>query len=146
MGVLLPRPPHDIQSPYEYFTEHNCVQDILVSQRGAVWENLDARFSVSCIFCHSLDSFHSEEPAASVADSMEESVGTAMLSDTDSVYIPTPERPVALKVSHTDLPNEVTIMEVSQLEMFVESINEVLFVISTHCGSALVKSVKTRMR
>ena len=32
------------------------------------------------------------------------------VSDTDSVYVPTPERPVAIKVSRTDLPNEVTIM------------------------------------
>ena len=110
-------------------TAHNCVQDILVSQWGAVWENLDARFSVSCMFWHSLDSSHSEEPAASVVDSMEESSdecwdsdSDVSVSDTDSVDIPTP---VALKVSCIDLPNEVTVMEVSQPETFVESINKV---------------------
>ena len=37
------------------------------------------------------------------------------------MYVPTPERPVTLKVSRTDLPNEVAFMEVSQLEKFVES-------------------------
>ena len=97
-----------------------------------MWENLDTRFSDSCIFCHSLDSSQSEEPAANVVDSMEESSdkcwdsdSDVSVSDTDSVYVPTPERPVAIKVSRNDLPNEVTIMEVSQLERFVESINKV---------------------
>ena len=45
--------------------------------------------------------------------------------DTDSEYVPTPERPVALKVSRTDLPNEVAFMEVYQQEKFVESINKI---------------------
>ena len=78
---------------------------------------------MSCIFCHSLDASHSEEPATSGVDSMEESSdecnSDVSVSDTDSVYVPTPERPVAIKVSRTDLPNGVTIMEVSQLEKFV---------------------------
>ena len=66
-----------------------------------MWENLDTRFSESCIFCHSLDSSHSEEPAASVVDSMEESSdecwdsnSDVSVSGTDSVCVPTPERPV----------------------------------------------------
>ena len=74
---------------------------------------------MSCIFFHSLDSSQSEEPAASVVDSMEESsdecwdsASDVSVSDTDSVYVPTPERPVAIKVSRTDLPNEVTVMEI----------------------------------
>ena len=87
---------------------------------------------MSCIFCHSLDSSQSEEPAASVVDSVEESSdecwdsdSDVSVSDTDSVCVLTPERPVAIKVRRTDLPNEVTIVEVSQLEKFVESINKV---------------------
>ena len=96
---------------------------------------------MSCLSCHSLDSSHSEEPAASVVDSMEESSdecwdseSDVSVSDTDSDYVPTPERPVAIKVSRTDLPNEVTIMEVSQLEKFVESINKVRRCVTPHCG------------
>ena len=45
--------------------------------------------------------------------------------DNDSVYIPTPERPIQIKVSRVDLPNKVAFMEVSQLEKFVESINKI---------------------
>ena len=66
---------------------------------------------MSCIFCDSLDSSHSDEPAASVVNSMEESSdecwdseSDVSVSDTDSDYVPTPERPVAIKVSRTDLP------------------------------------------
>ena len=64
---------------------------------------------------HSLANKHqciyitSEEPATSGVDSMEESSdecnSDVSVSDTDSVYVPTPERPVAIKVSRTDLPN-----------------------------------------
>ena len=53
---------------------------------------------MSCIFCHSLESSHSEEPATSVVDSMEESStacwdsdSDVSVSDTDSVCVPTPE-------------------------------------------------------
>ena len=97
---------------------------------------------MSCIFCHSLDSSHSEEPAASGVDSMEESSdecwdsdSDVSVSDTDSDYVPTP---VAIKVSRTDLPNEVTIMEVSQLEKFVESINKVRRCVTPHCVGELI--------
>ena len=97
---------------------------------------------MSCIFCHSLDSSHSEEPAASVVDSMEESSdkcwdsnSDVSVSDTDSVYVPTPERPVSIKVSRTDLPNEV---EVSQLDKFVESINKVRRCVTPHCVGELI--------
>ena len=100
---------------------------------------------MSCISCHSLDSSHSVEPAASGVDSMEESSdecwdseSDVSVSDTDSDYVPTPERPVAIKVSRTDLPNEVTIMEVSQLEKFVESINEVRRCVTPHCVGDLI--------
>ena len=100
---------------------------------------------MSCISCHSLDSSHSEEPAASGVDSMEESSdecwdseSDVSVSDTDSDDVPTPERPVAIKVSRTDLPNEVTIMEVSQLEKFVESINKVRRFVTPHCVGELI--------
>ena len=83
-----------------------------------------------------------EEPATSGVDSMEESSdecnSDVSVSDTDSVYVPTPERPVAIKVSRTDLPNGVTIMEVSQLEKFVESINKVRRCVTPHCVGELI--------
>ena len=41
---------------------------------------------MSCIFCHSLDSSHSEEPATSVVDSMEESSDECWDSDSDVTY------------------------------------------------------------
>ena len=56
-----------------------------------------------------------------------------LLSVADSEYVPTPERPVTLKVSRTDLPNEVAFMEVYQLEKFVESINKIRRCITPHC-------------
>ena len=100
---------------------------------------------MSCISCHSLDSSHSVEPAASGVDSMEESSdecwdseSAVSVSDTDSDDVPTPERPVARKVSRTDLPNEVTIMEISQLEKFVESINKVRRCVTPHCVGELI--------
>ena len=100
---------------------------------------------MSCIFCHSLDSSHSEEPAASGVDSMEESSdecwdseSDVSVSDTDSVCVPTLERPVARKVSRTDLPNEVTIMEVYQLEKFVVLINKIRRCITPHCVGELI--------
>ena len=100
---------------------------------------------MSCISCHSLDSSHSVEPAASGVDSMEESSdecwdskSDVSVSDTDSDDVPTPERPVAIKVSRTDLPNEVTIREVSQLEKFVESLNKVRRFVTPHCVGELI--------
>ena len=98
---------------------------------------------MSCISCHSLDSSHSVEPAASGVDSMEESSDECWdsksdVSDTDSDDVPTPERPVAIKVSRTDLPNEVTIMEVSQLEKFVESLNKVRRFVTPPCVGELI--------
>ena len=38
---------------------------------------------MSCMFCHSLDSSHYEEPAASGVDSMEESSDECWDSDSD---------------------------------------------------------------
>ena len=58
--------------------------------------------------------------------------------NTDSVYVPTPERPVAMKVSRTDLPNEVTSTEMTQLETFVESINKVRRCVTPHCVGELI--------
>ena len=74
------------------------------------------------MFFYSLDVSHSEEQTASGVDSVNDestdecwdSESAVSGSDTDSEYVPTPERPVTLKVSRTDLPNEVAFMEVYQ--------------------------------
>ena len=79
------------------------------------------------MFFYSLDASHSEEQTASGVDSVNDestdecwdSESAVSGSDTDSEYVPTPERPVTLKVSRTDLPNEVAFMEVYQQEKFV---------------------------
>ena len=44
----------------------------------------------------------------------------------------------AHRLSHTDFPNEITIMEVSQLEKFVESINKVRWCVTPHCVGELI--------
>ena len=101
------------------------------------------------MFFYSLDASHSEEQSASGVDSVNDestdecwdSESAVSGSDTDSEYVPTPERPerpVTLKVSRTDLPNEVAFMEVSQLEKFVESINKIRRCITPHCVGELI--------
>ena len=87
-----------------------------------MWENLDTNSSVSCIFCHY------EEPAASVVDSMEESSDECWDSNydvSDTVTFPTPERPVAIKVSRTTITQ------------FVESINKAQRCVTPHCVGEL---------
>ena len=44
----------------------------------------------------------------------------------------------AHRLSHTDFPNEVTILEVTQLEKFVESINKVRRCVTPHCVGELI--------
>ena len=55
-----------------------------------------------------------------------------------ALFTPHTERPVAIKVSRTDLPNKVTIIEVSQLEKFVELINNVRRCVTPHCVGELI--------
>ena len=94
-------------------------------------------------FCSHLGSSSLEDPRCSDVDSLgkdltnESDVGEESTDvfgdsesdvgviDNDSVYIPTPECPIQIKVSRVDLPNKVAFMEVSQLEKFVESINKI---------------------
>ena len=98
------------------------------------------------MFFYSLDASHSEEQTASGVDSVNDestdecwdSESAVSGSDTDSEYVPTPERPVTLKVSRTDLPNEVAFMEVYQQEKFVESINKIQRCITPHCVGELI--------
>ena len=98
------------------------------------------------MFFYSLDASHSEEQTASGVDSVNDestdecwdSESAVSGSDTDSEYVPTPERPVTLKVSRTDLPNEVAFMEVYQQEKFVESINKIRRCITPHCVGELI--------
>ena len=66
------------------------------------------------------------------SDECWDSKSDVSVSDTDSVCVPTPERPVARKVSRTD------IMEVSQLEKFVDSINKVRRCVTPHCVGELI--------
>ena len=104
------------------------------------------------MFFYSLDASHSEEQTASGVDSVNDestdecwdSESAVSGSDTDSEYVPTPERPVTLKVSRTDLPNEVAFMEVYQQEKFVESINKIRRCITPHCVGELIP-VKSRV-
>ena len=65
-------------------------------------------------------------------------MGRTTYYNTDSVDVPTPERSVAMMVSRTDLPNEVTIMEVTQLETFVELINKVRRCVTPNCVGELL--------
>ena len=46
------------------------------------------------------------------------------VSDNDSLYMPTPERPLPLKASCVDLPHKVVFMDLSQLDQFVDTINK----------------------
>ena len=98
------------------------------------------------MFFYSLDASHSEEQTASGVDSVNDestdecwdSESAVSGSDTDSEYVPTPERPVTLKVSRTDLPNEVAFMEVYQQEKFVESINKIRRCVTPHYVGELI--------
>ena len=101
------------------------------------------------MFFYSLDASHSEEQTAGGVDSVNDestdecwdSESAVSGSDTDSEYVPTPERPerpVTLKVSRTDLPNEVAFMEVYQLEKFMESINKIRRCITPPCVGELI--------
>ena len=94
-------------------------------------------------FCSHLGSSSLEDPTCSDVDSLGEeltngsNVGVESTDvfegviDNDSVYIPTPERPIQIKVSRVDLPNKVAFMEVSQLEKFVES-RSIKFEVAKH--------------
>ena len=82
MVVLCPHSPHKTKRVF-YITKlcgGYSSKAAMPAVRVGVWENMDTRFSVSCIFCHSLDSSQSEEPDASVLRwSQVMSVGTAIL-------------------------------------------------------------------
>ena len=107
-------------------------------------------------FCSHLGSSSLEDPRCSDVDSLgeeltnESNVGEESTDvfgdsesdvgviDNDSVYIPTPERPIQSKVSRVDLLNKVAFMEVSQLEKFVESINKIRGCKTPQCEGDLI--------
>ena len=60
------------------------------------------------------------------------------MSDNDSLYIPTPERPLPLKASCVDLPHKMVFMDLSQLDQFVDTINKIRGCKTPRCDGALI--------
>ena len=65
-------------------------------------------------------------------------VWSMQVSDSDSLYIPTPERPLPLKASCVDLPHKMVFMDLSQLDQFVDTINKLRGCKTPRCDGALI--------
>ena len=63
---------------------------------------------------------------------------SVQVSDNDSLYIPTPERPLPLKASCVDLPHKMVFMDLSQLDQFVDTINKLRGCKTPRCDGALI--------
>ena len=63
---------------------------------------------------------------------------SVQVSDNDSLYIHTPDRPLPLKASCVDLPHKMVFMDLSQLDQFVDTINKIRGCTTPQCDGALI--------
>lgn len=59
-------------------------------------------------------------------------------SDNDSLYVPTPERPLPIKTSRIDLPRKMVFMDLSKLDEFIDAINKIRGCNTPQCDGALI--------
>ena len=71
-------------------------------------------------------------------ESTDDSDTNVSVQDNDSLYIPTPERPLPLKASCVGLPHKMVFMDLSRLDQFVDTINIIRGCKTPRCDGALI--------